>query len=60
MKLSSEVESWQITATVLLILSASVFVIQRFFFILIDPIFEICIFHLPAMVAIIIYLRKRE
>jgi len=56
----AEAESWRTTATVMLAVSAAVFLIQRFVVMFLDPIFEACIFHLSALIAVAIYLRRRE
>ena len=57
---ASEVESWRITAIVMLTLSAVVFLVQRFVAAFLDPVFEACIFHIPALVASLSYLRMRQ
>lgn len=44
----------------MLAVSAAVFLIQRFVFMFLDPIFEFCIFHLSALVAVAIYLRTQK
>lgn len=54
-----ELESWRTTATVMLIMSAVIFLIQRFVAMFLDPVFEASIFHLPALIAVAIYLRKQ-
>jgi len=56
----SESESWRITAWVLLAISSAIFVIQRFVASFLDPIFEFCIFHLPTLIAVLIYYRKQR
>jgi len=57
---ASEAESWRSTAIVMLTLSAVVFLVQRFVATFLDPVFEACIFHIPALVASLIYLRMRQ
>lgn len=57
---SSEAESWRRTAAVMLAISAVVFLVQRFVATFLDPVFEACIFHIPALVASFIYLRRRR
>lgn len=41
-------------------LSAAVFLFQRLVAVFLDPIFEACVFHIPALVAAVIYLRMRN
>jgi O-antigen ligase len=53
---SSELASWRIAAYLLIALSSTIFIIQRFIFSFLDPIFELCIFHIPALVASLTYL----
>ena len=53
---SSELPSWRIAAYLLVALSSTTFIIQRFIFPFLDPIFELCIFHIPALVASLTYL----
>jgi len=48
---------WEATMVVMLLLSIIVFALQRALGIL-DPIFEVCIFHLPALLSLILYLRE--
>jgi hypothetical protein len=55
----SEAGAWRTTAAVMLAVSTAVFLIQRFVAMFLDPVFEVCIFHLPAMVSVVIYLRRR-
>ncbi|MFQ6052902.1 MAG: hypothetical protein ACE5OO_01550 [Candidatus Bathyarchaeia archaeon] len=56
----SESESWRMASMAMLAASAVVFLsgilVTRFF----EPVFEFCIFHLPALISVIIYLRKRS
>ena len=55
-----EPESWRMAATVMLIISVVIFLVQRFVAVFLDLIFEFCIFHLSSLVAVVIYLRKRR
>jgi hypothetical protein len=43
----------------MLLLSVSVFLLQRTSWALFDPIFEVCIFHVPAFFSALIYLKMR-
>lgn len=52
--------SWQTTAMVMLAISTIVFLTQRFIVIFLDPIFEFCIFHLSALISVVIYLSKQK
>jgi len=47
-----------LTAAVMLVFSLSVFLMQRFVLSFLDPIFEVAVIHIPALVASIMYLRK--
>ena len=51
------VSSWRATTYVMLALSLGVFLIQRTSYAVFDLVFEVCIFHIPALVCAIIYLR---
>lgn len=55
---SSELASWRLTAYLMIALSSIIFFIQRFIYSFLDPIFEFCIFHVPALVASLIYYRR--
>ena len=48
---------WDATLAVMALLSIAVFALQRSLGIL-DPIFEVCIFHLPALLSLLLYLRE--
>ena len=56
----SEADSWRLTALVMLAVSATVFIVQRFVTTFLDPLFELCVFHLPTVISIVIYLRSRS
>lgn len=55
-----EKKSWRTTVTVLIAISLVIGIIQRTGFMFLDPKFEVCIFHLPTIVSIIIYSRLPE
>ena len=42
-------ESWRLTTLLLVTLSIAVFLIQRTSWMLFDTVFEVCIFHIPAL-----------
>ncbi len=44
-----ERESWRITTLLLVTLSIVVFLVQRTSWALFDTVFEVCIFHIPAL-----------
>jgi len=48
---------WEATMVVMLFISIAVFTLQRALGIL-DPIFEICVFHLPALLSLLLYLKE--
>jgi hypothetical protein len=52
-------DSWMLASLILLSISSAVFLIQRFYFTFLDPIFELCIFHLPTLISVLIFLRIR-
>ena len=58
---ATDLESWKITAITLSIISIAMFAVQRSSYMFLDIIFEICIFHVPALIAVgvYLYLRKR-
>jgi len=53
--LISEKKSWRTTAIVLTLVSLFIGLLQRSRYMFLDPKFEICVFHLPAVLSIIIY-----
>jgi hypothetical protein len=57
----SELESWKITVIILVFIAIGIFAVQRSSYMFLDPVFELCIFHIPAMmsVGIYFYLRKK-
>ena len=42
-------ESWRLTTLLLVTLSLIIFLIQRTSWAVFDPVFEVCIFHIPAL-----------
>ena len=44
-------KSWRLTTLLLVALSIVVFLVQRTSWVLFDAIFEVCIFHIPALFA---------
>lgn len=55
MSIESELTSWRITAYLMVISSFIIFITQRFIYSFVDAIFEFCIFHIPALVASLVY-----
>ncbi len=51
------VSSWRVATYVMVALSIGIFLIQRTSYAMFDLVFEVCIFHIPALVCAIIYLR---
>ncbi len=50
--------SWRATTYVMIVLSLGVFLIERTSYAIFkDILFEVCIFHIPALICAIIYLR---
>ena len=44
-----EKESWRLTTLLLVALSFAVFLVQRTSWAVFDTVFEVCIFHIPAL-----------
>jgi uncharacterized membrane protein len=58
--LPGEKESWRTTVMVLIAISLVIGIIQRTSYMFLDPKFEVCIFHVPTILSIIIYSRLPE
>jgi hypothetical protein len=58
--LSGEIESWRTTVMVLTAISLIVGIIQRTYYMFLDPKFEVCVFHIPTILSLIIYSRLLE
>jgi uncharacterized membrane protein len=58
--LYGEKESWRTTIMVLMAISLVIGLIQRTGFMFLDPKFEVCVFHLPTILSLIIYSRLPE
>jgi uncharacterized membrane protein len=58
--LPGEKESWRTTVMVLMAISLVIGIIQRTSYMFLDPKFEVCIFHVPTILSIIIYSRLPE
>ncbi len=58
---ATDIESWKMTAIVLGVISIAMFAVQRSSYVILDTTFEICIFHVPAVIAVgvYVYLRKK-
>ena len=54
-----ERESWRLTTFLLVALSIVVFLVQRTSWALFDTIFEVCIFHIPALFSAALNLKFR-
>ena len=52
-------ESWRLTTLLLVALSIVVFLVQRTSWALFDTIFEVCIFHIPALFSAALNLKFR-
>jgi len=53
----SSKRAWRATAYVLVLLSALVFLVQRTPWAMFDVVFEVCIFHIPALLSAAIYMK---
>lgn len=55
-----EKESWRTTVMVLMAISLVIGLIQRTSYMFLDPKFEVCVFHFPTLLSLIIYSRLPE
>ena len=55
-----EKKSWRTTVMVLIAISLVIGLIQRTDYMFLDPKFEVCIFHLPTILSLIIYSKLPE
>lgn len=55
-----ELNSLRFATLVLAVLSIGVFLMQRFIITIFEPVFEICIFHLSALISLTAYLWRRR
>ena len=53
----SEVNSWRKTTYALVAISLLIFLVQRTSWAMFDTIFEVCIFHIPALASSVLYTR---
>jgi hypothetical protein len=58
--ISQELGSWRTTAIILVTISLTILIIQRTTWAFLDPVFEICIFHIPAVLAVGVYLHVNK
>ena len=56
---SQEVEYWFKAFLVMAALSAAVFTVQHLVAKIFDPIFEVCIFYIPTLITLAVYLHLR-
>jgi len=56
-----ELKSWRIATLIIVVLAATVFLIQRFIGQVFDLVFEVCIFYIPAVavVFLLLYFRRK-
>jgi hypothetical protein len=57
---ATDIGSWKTTAIILGIVSIVMFAIQRSSYMFLDPTFEVCIFHVPAVIAVGVYVYLRR
>jgi hypothetical protein len=53
--MSGEKQAWRTTAIVLTLFSIIIGIIQRSSYMFLDPKFEVCVFHIPTAISLIIY-----
>lgn len=58
--MSCEKQSWRITSIALTLVSLFIGLLQRTRYMFLDPKFEVCIFHIPTVISLIIYSRLPE
>jgi len=51
----SEVNSWRKTTYALVAISLLIFLVQRTSWVMFDTLFEVCIFHIPALASSVLY-----
>ena len=57
--MSGEKESWRTTVIVLGAVSLIIGIIQRTGYRFLDPKFELCVFHIPSILSLVIYSRMK-
>jgi hypothetical protein len=57
---ATDLKSWKTTAIILGLISIVLFGVQRSKYMFMDPMFEFSIFHVPAILAVSIYLYYRR
>ena len=55
-----EKKSWRMTVMVMMAISLVIGLIQRTGYMFLDPKFEVCVFHVPTILSLIIYSRLPE
>ena len=56
----SEYDIWKTATQVLAVVAITVGVIQRTQYMFLDVLFEVCIFHIPAITSLIIYSKQSQ
>jgi len=60
MQREDELKTWRVAAVIVALAAVFVFIIQHFVIRLFDVVFEICIFYIPALVSVMLYLYLRR
>jgi len=60
MQREDELRTWRVAAVVVGLTAVFVFIIQHFVIRFFDVVFEICIFYIPALVSVMLYLMVRR
>lgn len=60
MQNKDELATWRNASIAVVLVAAFIFLIQFFVRRFFDPVFEICIFYIPALVSVILYLYQRR
>lgn len=56
----SEYDTWRTATQVLAVVAIAVGTIQRTQYMFLDVLFEVCIFHVPAITSLIIYSKQSQ
>jgi len=60
MRREDELKTWRVAAVIVAFTAVIVFIIQHFVIRFFDVVFEICIFYIPALVSVMLYLYLRR
>ena len=58
-EVQNESAAWSIATVIMVVTSLIIVIIQRMIFQVFDYIFEICIFYIPTLIMVVIYIRHK-